>query len=286
MGDTKDAILEQIRLIGPYGYVPNAAGAFVFTMVFALECLALMYASIRGRAWWLLGTVGVGAAFECAGHTIRIYSHWHPGFDDPYIAQQVLLVITPVLFVAAHFTILSRLVSIHMPHLISPIKPKYIIIVFVSIDILSLVIQAAGSGLAATSMEDFDAVSTINGKGDIVVAGLAIQLVGYIFFNILFITFWWKLEPGKVDRRFLIAVYSSAILVFTRSTFRTVEMSVGWVGKIAVTEWCFLTFDATMISLAVIILILVSPTKYLPRQPASTSSDTLITSSEMKIAVA
>jgi hypothetical protein len=105
---------------------------------------------------------------------------------------------------------------------------------------LSLVIQAAGSGLAATAEEDAvegDPVSSINKYGYVVVGGLAIQLFGYIAFDVLYVYFWKSLKPNQVSRKFLIAVFASAICILARSIFRITEMSVGWIGSVAVTEW-------------------------------------------------
>jgi len=50
----------------------------------------------------------------------------------------------------------------------SLVKPKYIVPVFVSVDVISLIIQGAGSGIAAVA--EIDGKDTTSG-GNIVVGG-------------------------------------------------------------------------------------------------------------------
>jgi len=133
--------------------------------------------------------------------------------------------------------------------------------------VVSLIVQGAGSGIAA--------VSEINGNdttpgGNIVVAGeepncflqfsisisditfsilcvfpgLAIQLFAYIGANILAIIFFIRTAKNPPQhplwthqtRLGLLCAFISAIFVLLRSTFRTIELAVGWVGVISTTE--------------------------------------------------
>lgn len=43
----------------------------------------------------MLATLAFGAFAECVGNGVRIYGHFHPRVINPYIAQQVILVLTP-----------------------------------------------------------------------------------------------------------------------------------------------------------------------------------------------
>lgn len=202
----------------------------------------------------------------------RIASHFDSQSVNAYIAQEVILVLTPAFVAAAHFTILSKVCQVCGDTYIRPMKTKWMIKFFVSVDVISLLIQGAGSGLAASAGLDVTPISQINSYGDIVVGGLALQLIGYLAFNILFILFAYR-SSGSKDliesqiltpkfKRFLIATWFSAGCVVLRSIFRTVEMGVGWVGIVAATEWYFLVFDATFISLALLIFVIFSPTDH------------------------
>ncbi|PWN36563.1 RTA1-domain-containing protein [Meira miltonrushii] len=273
------AALERINEFGPYGYRPDLGAAIVFCVVFGTLASILTYQGIRSKRWWLLGTLAFGSWCECVGNGVRIYGHYHPDVTDPYIAQQCILVLTPALFAAAHFTILTKMCHQYGAKYITPFRPAWLVPLFVVMDLASLAIQGAGSGLAATAEIDNKPVYTINNNGNVVVAGLAIQLAGYLAFNTLFILF---IKRAIEDKRkgeapwfnarqklFFTAVYSSALLVLGRSAFRTAEMAKGWVGEVATTEWYYLVFDATFVALAVLIVTVVSPIYYLDETKAS-----------------
>lgn len=222
----------------------------------------------------MLATLAFGSLLECAGNAIRIYSHFDSNNVNAYIAQQVILVLTPAFFAAAHFTILVKVCTLFDSRYIAPFKPKWLIPFFVILDVASLAVQGGGSGTSAIAEQNGSPVSTVNKNGQIVTAGLAVQLAGYICFNIVFLLFVHRARKqslhhdklwNKQIKTFLLATWSSALLVLGRSCFRTAEMAKGWIGTVATTEWYYLVFDATFVATAVIILLFFSPTKYLPR---------------------
>ena len=227
--------------------------------------------TIKSRQWWLI-VLALGAGFETAGIALRVYG-WHDSMlTNPYIAEQVLTVVTPVFFAAIHFAILGK-VLVLFGKKFSFVKPKLVTPVFVTLDVISLVIQGAGSGIAAVNEIN---IEDPTGGSNIVVGGLSVQLLGYVGFDILAIVFAFKAWGGRGDaappphlwtpkmRRGLIAAFFSALLVLLRSCFRTGEMAEGWIGPVATTEWYFYVFDATPVTLAVLLLAIWHPSQYLP----------------------
>lgn len=186
--------------------------------------------------------------------------------------MQVLVVVTPAFFAAMHFAILGK-VLILFGRKFCFIPPKLIIPFFVTLDVASLAIQGAGSGIAAVNeINSRDPTSGAN----IVVGGLAVQLLGYCIFDFLAIVFAIKafpagepLAPPKLWTRKMkvgvIMAFISALLVLMRSCFRTGEMAEGWIGPVAQREWCYYAFDAAPVSAAVLILAIWHPSNYLPR---------------------
>ncbi|TKY89017.1 hypothetical protein EX895_002258 [Sporisorium graminicola] len=182
--------------------------------------------------------------------------------------MQVILVITPALFAAIDFAILGRLSTI-FPARYSLVNPKWIVPFFVVLDVSSIAIQGGGSGVAAGAQSERGDTTT---GGNIVVVGLALQLVGYILFNLLLLVFVRRCckDPPSPDlwnkrtKAFIAATALSSAFIFVRSLFRLIEMCVGWEGIIARTEWTFFTFDAAMVTSAVYILNLYNPAAYLP----------------------
>ncbi|PWN29830.1 RTA1 like protein, partial [Jaminaea rosea] len=258
---------------GPYGYEPILWLPILFSGLYALSALLHVAQVSSTRHWWLLVLV-FGCIAESAGNGIRIYGHFDARAIDPYIAQQVILVVTPVFFAAVHFATLGRIIELFgQAFTFRYLSPAAITPCFVLLDLASLAVQGTGSGMAATA--------EVNGKdttwgGRIVVIGLCVQLVGYACFNWLLLTFVWRavvthhstvssnrLWTGKF-KFFLLTFFLSSLLVLGRSTFRTYEMIKGWVGPISTVEWYFYAFDAAPVCAASLLLNLMFPGWVLP----------------------
>ena len=289
-----------------YGYRPILAAPIVFTVVFAILTLIHFWYNVRSKQWWMV-VFTIACALETAGHALRIYGHFQPFVTNAYIAMQCILVITPA-FIAAvsfrisilasgtldrslltpicfikqiDFAILGKVATLFPPKY-SLVSPRWIIPFFVVLDVSSLAVQGGGSGVAAIAQ--IDGRDTTSG-GNIVVVGLAIQLFGYLTFDVLFLRFCYSVsrDPPKGAElwnqrtiTFLKATSVSSMLIFIRSLYRTIEMAVGWTGVIAHAEWSFYVFDATMVALAAIVFVLYDPASYLPRHikaPASSEYD-------------
>lgn len=266
--------LSRISQYGPYGYTPNLWLPILFSSLFALSALLHAGQVAYTRHWWLSILV-FGCIAEAAGNGIRIYGHFEGRTIDPYIAQQVILVVTPVFFAAVHFATLGRIIELFGRDY-TPMKylsPAAITPCFVLLDLASLAVQGTGSGLAATA--EVNGHDTTWG-GRIVVIGLCVQLVGYTLFNWLLLTFFWRAVvthrhtvssnpywTGKF-KFFLVGFFLSSLLVLGRSTFRTLEMIKGWVGPISTVEWYFYAFDAAPVCAASLVLNLWYPGWVLP----------------------
>lgn len=105
----------------------------------------------------------------------------------------------------------------------------------------------------------------------VVVAGVAVQLAGYLVFDALFVHFYYQVyrEKHPLLRRYntlLLAIIASSMLVVLRSIYRVAEMGAGWDGPILSREWPLYSFDSTFVLLAVAVLNAVFPGAYLPKQ--------------------
>lgn len=251
---------------GPYGYLPVLSAPIIFACLFAVSGVWHFAQNLRYRQWWLV-ILTLGCLFEAVGHALRVYGHFEPFDVNAYISMQCILVITPALIAAVDFAILGK-VAVLFPPKYSLVNARWILPFFVALDVASLGVQGGGSAIAAIAqMDNRDPTS----GGNIVVAGLAIQLVGYILFNTLLVVFVQRCSKdpppevlwNKKTRTFLAATAVSSALIFARSTFRLIEMSVGWIGVIAKTEWTFYVFDAALVTLAVFIFNVFNPAVYL-----------------------
>ena len=114
--------------------------------------------------------------FSTVRHIIRYRFAWHWKFYHWYNCNPhsylVCLTIAPAFFGAAIYLCLARIIIIHEGENISRLKPRTETVIFVTCDVISLVLQAAG-GAITSSAED----SAFRNEGvNIMIAGLAFQV--------------------------------------------------------------------------------------------------------------
>jgi len=88
---------------------------------------------------------------------MRLYSHWQPQLQDPYIGQLAVLVIAPTFYSAMLYWSLGIIIQLVAPQH-SPLSAKNLKICFLVADFISLIVQAVGGGIAgsAITQEDLD----------------------------------------------------------------------------------------------------------------------------------
>lgn len=101
----------------------------------------------------------------------------------------VPLTIGPAFLSAAIYLSLARLVVIHGPHL-SRFAPQTYTRLFITSDIISLILQAAGGALAASG-DDLDMKQT---GVNVMIAGLVFQVASLAVFMGLCGDFWWSVR--------------------------------------------------------------------------------------------
>ncbi len=157
----------------------------------------------------------------------------------------------------------------------SRIKPLSYPRIFIPCDIVSLVLQAAGGGLASTESH----TNRNPAPGDhIMVAGLAFQVLTLGVFMGLCLDFVLKtlsrrralghealdpthemLRASWAFRGFLVALCLATICIFIRSVYRVAELGEGWEGHLIKTQHLFIWLEGFMVILAVLSLNLFHP---------------------------
>jgi hypothetical protein len=149
---------------------------------------------------------------------------------------------------------------------ISRIPPVYYTRLFIGCDIISLILQAAGGGIAS-SAEEGDQEGQDLGT-NIMLGGVAFQVFTLSMFMALCAEFAVRVmrKSGELDmnfatvresRRFRIFLYvlaTSTITIMIRSVFRLIEMAQGWDGELAGNETMFFVLEGVMVIVAVGIL--------------------------------
>ncbi|TFK96680.1 RTA1 like protein-domain-containing protein [Pterulicium gracile] len=263
-----------LNKITPYGYVPTRSICIFFLAWFGLSTLLHIGQAVQKRRWFMLPTVVLSGIGELIAWYGRFWSSNSPLASDPFMMQIASAVIAPTPLLAALFIIAGVIIK-QLGPCYSRLSPKMYSIVFLTCDLISLVVQAVGGGLAASSDDDPQMGANIM-LGGIIFQTLAI--IVFCFFTGEFLLRYIKDKPvsGKTRERgamyprlriFTGAVMLVLLLLFVRAIYRVIELSEGWEGPVITTEWYFNLFDGAMIALAMTVLNVFHPGYWLlPRE--------------------
>lgn len=116
--------------------------------------------------------------------------------DQLIYSQIVTLTIAPAFICAAVYLSLARIVVVYGEE-ISRLKPRTYSILFVAFDLLALVLQGMGGGIASTA----ETSSSIDTGVNIMIAGLSFQVAALTLFIALCVDFGWRVRtrPGQLN---------------------------------------------------------------------------------------
>ncbi|KAJ7136318.1 RTA1-like protein [Mycena crocata] len=254
-----------------YGYTPSQSIGIVFLVLFGLSTLIHAGQATYYRMWWLLPTACLCGVGELLGWAGRVWSSSDPTLDDPYMMQITATIISPTPLIAVNFILLSRIVQ-RLGVCYSRISARWYTIVFLTCDLVALVIQGAGGGLAA-SADDRDATQM---GANIMLAGIVFQFVAIIVYSLCAGEFLRRYTldrpvhglpsrgPAKAPltlkvRLMICALAFSTLVLFIRSIYRIIELSDGWNGRIIQTEVYFNVLDGAMVVLAIFTMNIAHP---------------------------
>jgi hypothetical protein len=150
---------------------------------------------------------------------------------------------------------LGRIIcSVHAEHH-SLFRIKYLTKIFVMGDVVSFLVQGSASGLMATG-------NNAAMGSNIVIAGLAIQVIMFVLFIVTSITFELRMRrsptTGAFDERIdwmsrLRTLYAVSALILIRSIFRVVEYAAGNDGYPLTHEWMLYVFDSVLMITSMLI---------------------------------
>ncbi|THH21857.1 hypothetical protein EUX98_g8261 [Antrodiella citrinella] len=265
-----------------YEYLVTKGVAYTFVVLFATTTFIHAAQAIHFRMWWLLPTAVLAGIGETIGWSGRLWSSYAPLVQNPYLIQIVATIIAPTPFVGAIFVIFSS-VTQKLGIQYSRLSPRWYSRIFLTADIIALVVQGAGGGIAGTANTDADTSLGAN----VMLGGIVFQLVSLMIFTGVAIEYHYRYihdlpirEPDRFGRREWgrrMKIFTGA-LVFTlsclliRSVYRTAELADGWNGVIIDTEVYFDVFDAAMVVLAMLSMNLVHPGYWL--KTAAEENDT------------
>ncbi|KAH9911068.1 RTA1 like protein-domain-containing protein, partial [Fomitopsis serialis] len=226
--------------------------------------------SVRYRMWFLLWTAVVAGILESIGWAGRLWSSYDILASTPFSMQIICTIVGPTPLIAANFIILGHVIR-RLGQQYSRLSARLYTIIFVSCDVIALIVQALGGAAAAAAVD--------NGKNpkagsDIMLAGIIFQTAAITLYVLLATEFFLRYfydKPlrGRENVETGYALESKlqqmiAALVFSSLTwYRCIELGDGWEGRIIHTQRYFVIMDALMIVFALWTLNLFHPGRLL-----------------------
>ncbi|KAF4343824.1 phospholipid-translocating ATPase [Fusarium beomiforme] len=240
-----------------YGYRPNLGGNCFLAAAFGIAFFANIFLGVRFRIRAYAIVVSLGCLSQVLGYIGRVGMYFRPFDAIPFQAQICCLIIGPAFNSAAIYLMLKHIVALFGPQW-SILKPKLYTIIFVTADLVSLVLQAVGGGMTATA--DFKDKDRINMGNNIMMAGIAFQVVTLSIFAILSTLFCVRrlraLTTSPLEGNSLLAWHSLAfrcfiggvvtafLAIYIRCVYRIAEMRGGWGNKLMREEIPFIIFES------------------------------------------
>ncbi|ODV61123.1 RTA1 domain-containing protein [Ascoidea rubescens DSM 1968] len=270
--------------INIYGMTPSFGGnlslAIVMGILFLLHSILGFYfkQAYFGIAFFC------GCGLEFAGYIGRTLSHSDPGNVDYFLLQIIALTMAPAFIMAGIYYLLAKLVVIYGDYY-SIFKPIVYSYVFIFCDLISLVLQGAGGGMAAVALKaDNTDEHSADAGNNIMLAGLIFQVVSMSFFLFFWLEFknssffkkfskiidlsskdhLFNPNPNYVKIRqnnkflkyFPIVLTLSVIFIYIRCFYRVFELAEGWRGELILNETYIFILDSLMMGLGIAILLL------------------------------
>ncbi|KAL8837123.1 MAG: hypothetical protein Q9205_005672 [Flavoplaca limonia] len=164
-------------------------------------------------------------------------------------------------FAAAVYLTLKHIVLAFGPEY-SRLPPKWYTWIFISCDLLSLIMQGAGGGIAASA----EGESTQDIGSNLMLAGIVWQVITLLIFAALAADFVFRTSRARSNlplaasellrstkfRLFAIGLVTAYVTITIRCTYRIAELAGGWGNKIMQNEVEFIILEGVVIVIAVL----------------------------------
>ena len=256
------------------GNYPSLGGNTALLVVYAVFLAMQVVSGVFYHQWWFLTCWTCGLVLEVLGYAGRIWSSQNIMNFNAFVMQLVCLTLAPCFMMAGIYYVIAQLTEIYGQKF-SILKPMQYSLIFILCDLISIALQAAGGGVAASALSVYE--DTADGS-HIMVGGLAFQVFTIALFQLFWYHFLYKVyksykaygdagfNPNFTHIRernllvpFICVVSFAVILIFVRSIYRLIELSDGWSSKLAVDEIYFMILEALMVSLASCVISILSP---------------------------
>ncbi|KAF8161694.1 RTA1-like protein [Crassisporium funariophilum] len=257
--------------LSPYNYIPSRTVGYIFIVLFTTSTLIHGVQLARYLMYWIIPTICLCGFLEILGWAGRLWSSYEVWLFTPFQMQITCTIMAPTPLLAASFIIFGTIIKRLGPSY-SRLSPKWCPGILISSqDVISLVIQGVGGGIAASA----ETLEGANRGARIMLGGIIFQLVVIIAFIFVALEFSIRymrnaplasrahlpIENGsasatrgvyttKIGLMVYALIFSTTLLVI-RAIYRTIELNNGWDGPIISDELLFNVLDGAMIVLAI-----------------------------------
>ncbi|KAF4233393.1 hypothetical protein CNMCM8980_000407 [Aspergillus fumigatiaffinis] len=241
-------------------YMPSLPGNALYLVLFLIMLLVQIYQGLRSRTWSYLACMTGGLLLEVVGYGGRLTLHSNPFNFSAFLQYLICLTIGPAFITAAIYLCFGRVIIVYGEGF-SRIKSRTYAIIFVTCDLLCLVLQAAGGAVTATAGRDQDGLRHTG--VNIMITGLAAQVASLGAFMALAIDYLWRLRRHRQSQScmfssggswkwtgFLWGIGIATSLIFIRSIFRTAELNGGFSSDLANDEIAFMILEGASMVVA------------------------------------
>ncbi|KAG9231196.1 RTA1 like protein-domain-containing protein [Amylocarpus encephaloides] len=252
-----------------YGYYPNLGLNAFFAGIFGLLALAQIGLGAFYRTYFFASVMAFGCIAEVVGYGGRIIMNDNPYSKLGFNMQISCLIFAPSFIAAGIYIIFKHVVQTFGPAK-SRIPASYYLSIFVVCDLIALLLQATGGGLAGSAGEDQK--QRDNGT-DVMMAGIVFQVITMTIFISLVTDYTirttrsWDQVPISAEplrsktlfRLFVIGITLAFVTVYARCVYRIAEMAGGWANPIMRNQTEFVVMEGVMIVVAGIAMTVLHP---------------------------
>lgn len=244
-----------------YGYTPSLALGILGAVLFAIATALHAWLLFRYRTWYFTPIL-VGTIMEIIGYIFRILSSQQDPYSVPwFVAQYFCIVVAPVFFSAAIYTLASVIINVCGRER-ALLRPKAVLWTFVGCDVAATITQVAGAALVGVAYSNQNDPTTPN---NILLAGLAFQCFTFAVFLVILL---WTLLRSKgqmvqINKGFMVALVIATLALYLRTVFRLAETAEGLMGTLSTNEVFFGCLEFLPIVIAVFIFTYWHPGRWL-----------------------
>jgi RTA1 like protein. len=165
-------------------YIPTLAGNALFLALFSIAMVLHLVLGVWYRTYSYLIALGCGLLLEIIGYAGRINLHYDPFSFNAFLQYLICLTIAPAFICAGIYFCFSRVVIEYNGRIgasrggrtsLSRLQPGTYSKIFISCDVVCLILQSAGGAITSTAGTSNTSLSDLG--INIMIAGLACQVV-------------------------------------------------------------------------------------------------------------